>query len=475
MVVPITIRLGSDFDTLVITGPNTGGKTVSLKTLGLLTLMAECGLHIPAEHGSRVNVFRRVLADIGDEQSIAQSLSTFSAHMKNIVQIVDQCDGDSLILFDELGAGTDPAEGAALAVALIEFCRTMGARVAATTHYAELKIFAMRTAGVVNASCEFDVESLMPTYRLLIGVPGKSNAFAISRRLGLSEDIIKKAQDMISENDQNFEDVLNALEQQRQQMEAARIEAERLRLETEQQKQKSDEYYAQIRSEREKAVQKARAEAQYIIDDARRAADEVQQELKLLRKQMREMGGADEMNVRQSELRRKLNEARDALAEPKAQVERPKPSRAVRVGDTVELIRLGTRATVLEINKDGTYTLQAGIMKISAKPDEVYLLEQAPAAQQFIQKTVREFRNQAANPEVDLRGMDAQEAVGTLQSFLDHAMLANLSTVRIIHGKGTGILRRAVQEELRRNKHVKEFRLGVFGEGEDGVTIATLK
>ena len=475
VVVPITVRRGSDFDTLVITGPNTGGKTVSLKTLGLLTLMAECGLHIPAEHGSRVNVFRRVLADIGDEQSIAQSLSTFSAHMKNIVQIVDQCDGDSLILFDELGAGTDPAEGAALAVALIEFCRTMGARVAATTHYAELKIFAMRTAGVVNASCEFDVESLMPTYRLLIGVPGKSNAFAISRRLGLSEDIIKKAQDMISENDQNFEDVLNALEQQRQQMEAARIEAERLRLETEQQKQKSDEYYAQIRSEREKAVQKARAEAQYIIDDARRAADEVQQELKLLRKQMREMGGADEMNVRQSELRRKLNEARDALAEPKAQVERPKPSRAVRVGDTVELIRLGTRATVLEINKDGTYTLQAGIMKISAKPDEVYLLEQAPAAQQFIQKTVREFRNQAANPEVDLRGMDAQEAVGTLQSFLDHAMLANLSSVRIIHGKGTGILRRAVQEELRRNKHVKEFRLGVFGEGEDGVTIATLK
>ena len=463
------------YATLVITGPNTGGKTVTLKTLGLLTLMAECGLHIPADHGSRVNIFRRVLADIGDEQSIAQSLSTFSAHMKNIVQIVDQCDSESLILFDELGAGTDPAEGAALAVALIEFCRTMGARVAATTHYAELKIFAMRTPGVVNASCEFDVESLMPTYRLLIGVPGKSNAFAISRRLGLSEDIIKKAQDMVSENDQNFEDVLNALEQQRQQMESARIEAERLRLETEQQKRKSDEYYTQIRLEKEKAAQKARAEAQYIIDDARRAADEVQQELRQLRKQMREMGAADDMNVRQSELRRKLNEAQDALSEHKPQVERPKPTRAVRVGDTVELIRLGTRATVLEINKDGTYSLQAGIMKVNAKPDEVYLLEQAPAAQQYIQKVVREFRNQAANPEVDLRGMDAQEAVGTLQSFLDHAMLANLTSVRIIHGKGTGVLRRAVQEELRRNKHVKEFRLGVFGEGEDGVTIATLK
>ena len=474
-VVPITVRLGSDFDTLVITGPNTGGKTVTLKTLGLLTLMAECGLHIPADHGSYVNIFGRVLADIGDEQSIAQSLSTFSAHMKNIVQIIDQCDADSLILFDELGAGTDPAEGAALAVALIEFCRTMGSRVAATTHYAELKIFAMRTPGVVNASCEFDVETLQPTYRLLIGVPGKSNAFAISRRLGLSEDIIKKAQDMISENDQNFEDVLNLLEQQRQQMEAARIEAERLRLETEQQKQKSDEYYAQIQREREKAAQKARAEAQYIIDEARRAADEVAQELKQLRKQMREMGQADDLNARQADLRRTLNEAQDKLAVKKPQVERPKPSRAVRVGDTVELIRLGTRATVLDINKDGTYTLQAGIMKISAKPDEVYLLEQAPAAQQFIQKTVREFRNQAANPEVDLRGMDAQEAVGTLQSFLDHAMLANLASVRIIHGKGTGVLRKAVHAELKRNKHVKEYRLGVFGEGEDGVTIATLK
>ncbi len=473
-VVPITVRLGGEFDTLVITGPNTGGKTVTLKTLGLVTLMAECGLQIPADHGSSVCIFKSVLADIGDEQSIEQSLSTFSAHMKNIVEIVNQCDGESLVLFDELGAGTDPTEGAALAVALISFCRSMGSLVAATTHYAELKIFAMRTEGVMNASCEFDVETLQPTYRLLIGVPGKSNAFAISRRLGLPDGIIKKAQDMVSENDQNFEEVLHLLEQQRQQMEAAWVEAERLRLETQQQKKKSDEYYAQIQKEKEKAVQNARAEAQYIIDDARRAANEVQQELKLLRKQLKDMNDAAELNERQSDLRRKLNEAQDKLNEKKPVEARPQPTRAVRPGDTVELIRLGTKATVLEVKKD-SYVLQAGIMKINAKPDEVYLLEQAPAAQQYIQKTVREFRNQQANPEVDLRGMDAQEAIGTLQSFLDHAMLANLNMVRIIHGKGTGVLRKAVQNELKRNRHVKEYRLGVFGEGEDGVTIATLK
>ncbi len=473
-VVPITVRLGGDFDTLVITGPNTGGKTVTLKTLGLVTLMAECGLQIPADHGSSVCIFKSVLADIGAEQSIEQSLSTFSAHMKNIVEIVNQCDAESLVLFDELGAGTDPTEGAALAVALIAFCRSMGSLVAATTHYAELKIFAMRTPGVVNASCEFDVETLQPTYRLLIGVPGKSNAFAISRRLGLPEGIIKKAQDMVSENDQNFEEVLHLLEQQRQQMEAARVEAERLRLETEQQKKKSDEYYAQIQKEKEKAVQNARAEAQYIIDDARRTANEVQQELKTLRKQLKAMNDAAELNDRQSDLRRKLKDAQDKLTEKKPTVSRPQPTRAIRPGDTVELIRLGTKATVLEVNKD-SYLLQAGIMKISAKPEEIYLLEQAPAAHQYIQKTVREFRNQQANPEVDLRGMDAQEAIGTLQSFLDHAMLANLNMVRIIHGKGTGVLRKAVQNELKRNRHVKEYRLGVFGEGEDGVTIATLK
>ncbi|MDY2720330.1 MAG: endonuclease MutS2 [Candidatus Faecousia sp.] len=472
-VVPISVRLGMDFDTLIITGPNTGGKTVTLKTIGLLTLMAECGLHIPADDGSAVSVFSKVLADIGDEQSIEQSLSTFSAHMKNIVQIVDQCDDETLVLFDELGAGTDPAEGAALAISLIEFCRKNGSRVAATTHYAELKVYAMRTAGVINASCEFDVQTLQPTYRLLIGVPGKSNAFAISRRLGLPEQILNAARSTVSQNDLDFEDVLNQLEQQRQQMETARLEAERLRLETEKTKQKSDEYYAQIKKEKEKAEAKARAEAQYILDEARRTANAVYDELKALRKQMKDAADAQGINERQAELRRSLNEAERKLTPQKPQQARPKPSRAIAVGDTVELIKLGTKATVLACNKDGSYQLQAGILKVSARPEEVYLLENEPTeVKKFIEKTQREFKNVATSPELDLRGMDSLEASAVLQQFLDNAYLANLQQVRIIHGKGAGILRKMVHEELKKNKNVKKFRLGVYGEGEDGVTIA---
>lgn len=475
-VVPVSLSLGVDFDTMVITGPNTGGKTVTLKTIGLLTLMAECGLHIPADDGSSIAIFETVLADIGDEQSIEQSLSTFSSHMRNIVEILQVCDRDSLILFDELCAGTDPAEGAALAIALIEFCRKCGAKVATTTHYAELKLYAMRTAGVINASCEFNVETLQPTYRLLIGIPGKSNAFAISRRLGLDEKIIEEAHSMVSQNDVNFEDVLTQLEQQRQQMEQAKVEAERLRMETEKQKEKSDEYYAQIKAERDKAVQQARKEAQYIIEDARRTANNVYEELKQLRKQAKDGAFVEGSNEKQAALRRSLNEAEGKLREKQEVRQRPAAGRAIRVGDTVELLKFGSKATVLAINKDGSYQLQAGIMKVNAKPDEVYLLENETQAKakKLMEGKVRDLKS-AAQPELDIRGMAVDEALPVLDNFLDAAYMGNLPNARIIHGKGTGVLRKAVQDELRRCKYVKSFRLGVYGEGEDGVTIAEFK
>ena len=475
VVVPITVRLGTDFDTMIITGPNTGGKTVTLKTVGLLTLMAECGLHVPAGDGSVLSTFDSILADIGDEQSIAQSLSTFSSHMRTIVDMVAQCDDRTLVLFDELGAGTDPAEGAALATAIIEFCRKMGSHVIATTHYAELKLYAMRTKGVINASCEFDVETLRPTYKLLIGIPGKSNAFAISRKLGLSEDILKEAADQVDKADKDFEDVLSQLEQQRQQMESARWEAERLRQETAKIKEQNEEFNAQLRKEKEKAMESARREAQHIIEEARAAANLASEELKAMKKQLQSSTDTSGMNQRQAELRRNLNEVEDKLRSAQPKKERPKPSRGILVGDTVELLKLGTKANVIAINKDGTYQLQAGILKLSAKADEVYLLEhenpyQVKGARP--KHSGREMKMTAMPTEVDLRGMDAVEAVCVLERYLDEAMRANLTQVRIIHGKGTGTLRAAVQQSLKKNKYVKKFRLGQYGEGEDGVTIA---
>lgn len=476
-VVPISLHLGSDFDSMIITGPNTGGKTVTLKTVGLLTLMAECGLHIPAGDGSTLSTFRTILADIGDEQSIAQSLSTFSSHMRTIVQIVESCNDRTLVLFDELGAGTDPAEGAALAVALIEFCRKMGSQVMATTHYAELKLYAMQTAGVVNASCEFDVETLQPTYRLLIGIPGKSNAFAISRKLGLSESILKEASDLVGKSDKDFETVLSQLEQQRQQMERARIEAEKLRHETAGIRAKSEEFRLQLEAEKEKAMEQARREAQAIIEDARRTANLASEELKQLRKQISE-GDTTGVNQRQSELRKSLNDAESRLRTKEPQKERPAPTRAVLVGDTVELLKIGTKANVIAINKDGSYQLQAGVLKMTAKPDEVYLLEgQNPYKEKPARPahSGREMRTAVPAFEVDVRGMDSVEAVCVVERFMDEAMRANSHSVRIIHGKGTGVLRSAVQQALKKNKFVKSYRLGVYGEGEDGVTIAEFK
>ena len=477
-VVPISVRLGDDFDTLVITGPNTGGKTVTLKTLGLLTLMAECGLHIPVSDNSCISTFETVFADIGDEQSIEQSLSTFSSHMKNIVEITEHCDDRSLVLFDELGAGTDPAEGAALAVAVIEFCRKLGAKVAGTTHYGEMKLYAMRTEGVMNASCEFDVETLRPTYRLLIGIPGKSNAFAISKRLGLSEIIIDDARSLVSENDVNFEDVLSQLEAQRQAMEQARIQAEQLKLEVEKTKQQSEAYNLEIKKERDKAVAKARKEAQAIIDDARRSVNIAMDEIKQMKKQLKDAGAVEDFNQRQTELRRGLNTAEDKLSQKAPQeTEKKVSARPPRQGDTVELLKLGTRATVLSVNKDGSLQIQAGIMKLTVKPQEVYVLPQQDTqntVKKFVEKANRQLRNLATSSEVDLRGMTADEAISVLDRFLDDAMLAKLPSVRIIHGKGTGVLRKAVQQHLKRSPRIKSVRLGVYGEGEDGVTIAEL-
>ena len=474
-VVPISMRIGTDFDTMIITGPNTGGKTVTLKTVGLLTLMAECGLHIPAGDGSCLSTFDAILADIGDEQSIAQSLSTFSSHMRTIVDIVAQCDSKTLVLFDELGAGTDPAEGAALAIALIEFCRKKGSRVVATTHYAEMKLYAMRTPNVINASCEFSVETLQPTYKLLIGIPGKSNAFAISRKLGLDEAILKEAADLVSQSDKNFEDVLTQLEQQRQQMESARLEAERLRMETAKIRQQSEELNVQLQKERDKAMEQARREAQQIIEEARRTANAATEEIKALKKQLADNADTQGINQRQAELRRSLNEAEARLRTGAVPKDRPAPTRGILVGDTVELLKLGTKASVIAINKDGTYQLQAGILKLTAKADEIYLLEQENPYKQKGSRPAhsgREMKMSAMASEIDLRGMDSVEAICVLDRYLDEAMRSNLSTVRIIHGKGTGVLRSAVQQTLRKNKFVKTFRLGVYGEGEDGVTIS---
>ena len=473
--VPISLRLGSDFDSMIITGPNTGGKTVTLKTVGVLTLMAECGMMIPASDGSCLSTFDAILADIGDEQSIAQSLSTFSSHMRTIVDIVSYCNDRTLVLFDELGAGTDPTEGAALAIALIEFCRSRGSRVVATTHYAELKLYAMRTDKVINASCEFNVETLQPTYKLLIGIPGKSNAFAISKKLGLSDDILKKATDLVSQSDRDFEDLLNQLESQRKQMEAARLEAERLRYETEQIKAENQGINRKLEEEKERALEQARREARKIIEDARIAANAATEEIKALKKQLSENGNTEGVNQRQTALRKNLNDAEAKLSVQRSAERRAEPSRPVLIGDTVELLKLGTKASVIAINKDGSYLLQAGVLKLSAKPNEVYLLENENPYKEKAGRPAhsgREMNMNAIASEVDLRGMDSVEAICVLERYLDEAMRSNWRTVRIIHGKGTGTLRAAVHQSLRKNKFIKTFRLGVYGEGEDGVTIA---
>ena len=480
--VPIDIELGDTFDTLVITGPNTGGKTVTLKTLGLLTLMTQCGLHIPAADRSAVSVYERVLADIGDEQSIEQSLSTFSAHMVNIVEILKEADRHSLVLFDELGAGTDPVEGAALAIAVIQHVRRLGAKVAATTHYAELKTFAMTTAGVENASCEFDVETLAPTYRLLIGIPGKSNAFAISRRLGLPEDVIAAAQEQMSGESVRFEDILTQLEEKRQALEKREQEADRLLRQREEDARRAREFREQMERAKDNARSRGEAEAKRILRDVRTAADQVFQELSEMRKAQAKAERMLNENEARAALRRTLNEAEEAVSRRDARQEPiPKPSRPIRAGDLVEIPGVKTPAEVVSVGKDGTLQLKAGILKMKAKVDEVRLIEddERAARKKTPSVTIRQNADRAlrasAARELDIRGMETLEAESVVENFISAAVMGKLETVTIIHGKGTGALRKAVHDILRRNKAVKSFRLGVYGEGESGVTVVTLK
>ena len=477
--VPISLELGESFDTLVITGPNTGGKTVSIKTIGLLAAMNQCGLHIPADDGSNLPVFSHILADIGDEQSIEQNLSTFSAHMSNIVNIISECDEASLILFDELGAGTDPTEGAALAVAIIEYCRRKGAMIAATTHYAELKVYATNEPGVQNASCEFDVETLRPTYHLLVGIPGKSNAFAISRRLGLGEDIIEDAKNRVSSDSASFEATIEKLEQTRLLLEKDRNEAAVKLREAQESAKKAAFLKAELEVRLDKADIKSRREAERIIQEARDTAEEVFRELDDMRKKANEQEDVQQINEARSQLRRKLNLSEQALKKDDVEkLPEQKSSRPVKVGDTVQIKSMGIKATVLSISSDRVLSLRAGIMNVSAKEDEVLLLEgqSAAGAKSAAPKAApTQLRTAGVPSEIDIRGMESLEGVLAAERYIDSAIMAKLKTVTIIHGKGTGALRAAVQQMLKKNKSVKSFRLGRFGEGEAGVTVVELK
>ena len=476
--VPIDIELGRRFDTLVITGPNTGGKTVSLKTLGLLTLMAQCGLHIPADYGSAVSVYDRVLADIGDEQSIEQSLSTFSAHMVNIVKILEEADERSLILFDELGAGTDPIEGAALAIAIIEHVRQRGAKVAATTHYAELKTFAMTTPGVENASCEFDVETLRPTYKLLIGIPGKSNAFAIAQRLGLDPAVIDTAKAQMDSESVRFEDVLTQLEEKRQSLEKDRDEAARLRAQREADAKRAREFREQMERAKDNARTRGEAEARRIIREARAQADAIFEELNQLRRAQEKQADWQNVNQARTAIRSQLNQAEEDLRFRQEAEPIPAPSRPIRVGDQVELGGTRTRATVTAVNGD-KLQLAAGNMKLTVKAGEVRLIEEVEketksGPTRHVQTNIRTTGGRAASTELDIRGMMTDEAELVVDQFLDHALMSKLNLVTIIHGKGTGALRQAVRQQLKRHPAVKSFRPGRYGESEDGETVVEL-
>ena len=481
-VVPVDLRIDDGNDTLIITGPNTGGKTVTLKTLGLFALMMQSGLHVPCEEDSEICIFNNIFADIGDAQSIEQSLSTFSSHMVSIVRMLDNIDGESLVLFDELCAGTDPVEGAALAHSIIEAVREKGAMCMATTHYAELKAYALQTEGVCNASCEFDVTTLKPTYKLIIGTPGKSNAFAISSKLGLDERIVERAKGFIGSDDRNFETVIEKLEASRIEMEKERAKVEELRIEYERFKNDNEKILKRKLDEAERELERARAKAVAIVQSARASSEYLLSEMDKLRKKSESERRAEDIDDARRRMRQYLRENEDKYdpVEEKTDKEYVLP-RPLRVGDEVYLVNIGKNGVVLELpDKNGNVSVQAGIIKTKTKLANLKLIENSPS---FTDKSGKKVKasdykltvNRACRDEIDLRGMMGDEAWLKVDKYLDEAMLAGLNTVRLIHGKGTGALKKALWERLRRDSRIKSHRIGQYGEGDGGVTVVELK
>lgn len=474
-VVPTDIELGTRFDTLVITGPNTGGKTVSLKTVGLLTLMAMCGLMVPAAEESELSTFHQVLADIGDEQSIEQSLSTFSAHMKNMIEIMGRADGGSLILLDELGAGTDPVEGAALAEAILEELRRRGAKVAATTHYAELKAYALQTPGVENACCEFDVATLRPTYRLLIGMPGRSNAFAISLRLGMETSVVERAKELVSGENRRFEDVVQSLEQSRRSLEQEKEAVHAAREAAELARKEAEEERGSVQAKADRELAAARQKASLLVDRTRAQIDALMSEMEELRKQQNKALSAEQKAKLHAGLRELEDTADPVGRKQDAPYRLPRPLKA---GDTVLIYDIDKKATVLSLPEKGSQDVlvQAGILQTRVPLSNLRLVKEQPKRITFRTVTKNVSRSQApASTEVDVRGQSAEEALMSVDRALDAALLSGVGQLTIIHGKGTGVLRSAVQKHLRNHPSVKSFRLGTFGEGESGVTIVEMK
>ncbi len=483
-VVPISIHLGRDFDLLIVTGPNTGGKTVSLKTVGLFTLMGQSGLHIPAFDGSQLAVFDEVFADIGDEQSIEQSLSTFSAHMTNIVNILGQADSNSLCLFDELGAGTDPTEGAALAISILSFLHNMKCRTMATTHYSELKVFALTTPGVENACCEFNVETLRPTYRLLIGVPGKSNAFAISKKLGLPDYIIEDAKTHLEAEDETFEDLLTHLEENRVTIEKERIQVASYKLEVEQLKARLTQKEERLDERRDQMIRAAKEEAQKILRDAKDTAD---QTIRNINKLAADSGVSKELEEQRTKLRSKLQAVDSSLSlkNEKKQPGKQIDPKKLKLGDGVKVLSMNLNGTVSSLpNAKGDLYVQMGILRSLVNLSDLELLHEesvSTPATGGSRKTgsgsssTRMSKSFTISPEINLIGMTTDEAIPQLDKYLDDAYLAHLPQVRVVHGRGTGALKNAVHKHLKKLKYVKEFRLGAFGEGDSGVTIVSFK